>query len=441
MRSGRAVALIRVLLCILAINVPNFLEFDRSGLNKGSMFNAQSLARIALFLLIAGAFTLHMLSQRRQRQARPAIARDSMGLFVLLFGWYAVTAPLAASGQDLLLALFRIGEWGLALGLVYLAICDGLATKQVSVRQLVLVILPVAIIPTVVNLVVLPVAPSLVYQAEMSGARRLGGLFTHPVVLGAFVSLLAFFAMSFLHGGKRIAVVVICLIMLAATYSRGPWAAFLVSGAAYALVRIGSRPLRILALVFGLAVVLTLMSSESLMASVMSTIQRGGSEENLATLSDRALVWKASEEMIKARSWLGWGFVAGPKHLSDFMITDDVGQYYVAPTAHNEILQALISGGIVAGLLSLFIQGRGIYLCLRLRTVLNTKTYAMVLAWLIIFLMYGLLQPLFSLHVSAISVLAMFFFMVLEIIWRVHANAQRALEHDQIRNRMRAPAV
>ena len=75
---------------------------------------------------------------------------------------------------------------------------------------------------------------------------------------------------------------------------------------------------------------------------------RGQGVRNITTLSERTLVWDASFRAFWHRPYIGYGYIAGVKSaLRDEWVYTN----WIPPHCHSEFIQALVSGGILAGIL------------------------------------------------------------------------------------------
>ena len=77
---------------------------------------------------------------------------------------------------------------------------------------------------------------------------------------------------------------------------------------------------------------------------------RGQSFETLLTGSERTTAWIASILTFQSSPLIGYGYIIGPKKVGEYF--NYLGTYHWKTTsAHNDLLQSLVSGGFIAGLL------------------------------------------------------------------------------------------
>jgi O-antigen ligase len=139
---------------------------------------------------------------------------------------------------------------------------------------------------------------------------------------------------------------------------------------------------------FGLSAICTLAAAGVVFqGKVLDYLERGQGMRNVTTLSERTDVWNASFDAFWLRPYIGYGFIAGVKHaIKDHWNATN----WVPPQAHNDFVQALVSGGILAGLLLLAIYARVLWVAFRnsrrsikhtflLMAVLQISTMAMIM--------------------------------------------------------------
>jgi O-antigen ligase len=425
----------RMLYWCLAINLPTFLAFDRTGLTRAhGLFNAQSLSRIALFLAITCLIGISLTFTTRARRgvalADTPVLLPTLSLPLVIYGWYALNAPMVSGGTDLLLALFRVSEWLLLLILLWALLRDSLVLGKASARDLLGLALPIILFPTLVNVVVFPFAPHLVYQtSEATGIARFGALFTHPNVLGALTAMAVFYAWSYWRGWLRASSVVLMLALLFLSYSRGAIIAFTVATLVYVFVLAQSATTRVWLVIAGLCGGLLIFGfGDAIVDAVRTYFERNHSAGKLASLSERTIVWSAATTMIQSDPWLGYGFVSGPKKLADVMATGATGSYFVAPHAHNELLQTQLSGGVLASALAIILYLRTAFLLIKAAQFEDRKFIAVMSAWLVVLLLFGVLQPMLSQPVAIIGALMLHAYVTLELVCSRHTlNVKPAL--------------
>lgn len=405
-----------IALWIIVISLPSVVAFDQTGFTKDQgLFNPQSIGRILIFLAVGLAgFLFWMKWSRSPMRKLTSLAIPGAGLVFFFYGWYLLSAPLVITGVPLALSAFRSLEWILATGLMVLLFAVQNATGQTSFLDRVRLIIPMLLFLLFSNLVAFPVMPRTIYAVSaITGAGRLGGLFTHPNLLALVCTLLAAYALAFLGGWRRIVLFGICVAVLVLTYSRGGFVAFalMVAFAMWYLVRgVGAKLILIGA---GLVVSVALLQIPQVEDKAVEFLARGTKPQTLGTFSERTAVWEASKILIQRSPWLGSSFISGPKMLGDIMIEYRLSTNFAAPHAHNELLQAQISGGPLALVMSLLLQLRIALLLYRGRGLAARDRF---FAWSLFggCVLWGFLQPSLSYFLYLPGVLLIWLLFTLE---------------------------
>ena len=345
------------------VGVPNFIKFDSSGLthNEG-LFNPTSIM-VILLTLISGAFmaVVTLLSRGRILQRK---IDYSWGLWICMLITLLISSflqprshlsPMKAT--DLPLSLYRLCEWVLAFVMLL-----SLYTREAEDRTTDLVIHLIGIVcwaNVLMVWLVLPIRPSLVYASpgdESVTYPRLGGIMIHPVQLSVLAGIAFFHALIFMRGPKKLLACGLAFVTLVLTYARSELGIFMILLLIYAMVLSRSALMRWSTMLGGITVgLLGIIFQEK----VINYLARGHGTNNITTLSERTLVWEAARKAIVLRPWIGYGFAAGARNaLRDQWNATN----WIPPHAHNELLQALLSGGIPAGILLLAIYGRVLWL-------------------------------------------------------------------------------
>lgn len=410
-------ALYLLLFWVWVVNMPAIVAFDTSGITKADLFNPQSIGRIALFFMVGLGFIFNYFNTtRRQAAAMPKVG----GLFiypVLIFAWYVIDALMLLRGQDLLLALYRIAEWGLLLFLIAAIVRRAPVNAFARENWLLQLVFTLLIFSLVIPMVLLPIVPSRVYFVGQSGLGRLGSPFAHPNVLGVLAGMAFFYFLERKPRFFRVGLLFAFGVMLA-SYSRGAWAGFALATAFYLMLRprtMLGRFFVIMAMVFvgtfGWA------TQDFFIKSVESVLARGGSIEDLKSASERTEVWRASQVLIKQAPVLGHGYIAGPKKLNEIMATGRSASYFRAVHAHNEFLQTQIDGGILATLLLAVFLVRTLYLLHALSRHASPQFFRCMTAWLILIWTYGMLTPNISGQLLILGALLLYLYVVLELLY------------------------
>lgn len=408
--------LVLLTLWLLVVNVPTFLAFDQTGFTREyGLFNPQSVSRIAVFGLAAFALLAFWLLWGRGLASRGYVQppRGAWLLFALYI-WYLVTSPLATRGMPLALSTFRVLEWIIAIALLCMAFAVQSSTGRRSFTERARLVWPVVAFLVLSNLVLLPVLPNVIYQASaITGVRRLGGFFTHPNLLAVAATLVLAYALAFHSRWRRVLYSAVAIAVVLLTYSRGGYAALVatVMLALLLLLQGTGKKLVLLLLAAGVSVPVILISDVN--DAMLRYLARGNESTGLATLSERTIVWQAARTQIARSPWLGEGFISGPKRLGEIMVGQRLSRNFAAPHAHNEVLQAQISGGIVATLLALAIHLRIGYLLLTSR-ILNSRERFFGCSVFACCLVWGALAPSLSYFLSLPGVLLAWLLLSLE---------------------------
>lgn len=336
------------LFIIYAIGVPGFVKFDATGnTHDFGVFNRQSIADIALTLSCLALFFYLTAISRRNVSLRPV--RFGRTPWLLLLGLLVVTS-LASPNDNVSISVYRMCEWVLGYILLVSAYSGAPFLEAPHVAREMIAAICWACLAIV--WLALPFFPSLAFSVPVESTGvvqfRLGGYLIHPNGLGVVAGIAFWHAFLFRRSVTRIALCSVALVSLLLTYSRGAWAGFALSIIAYVVVSRRSRVriMGVVGLITGIATFLVFSGP------VVRLLERGEGQQNLRTLSDRALVWSAAVKAISARPLLGYGYIDGVKHvLPQFTSVS----YWSPMHCHNELLQALASGGTLAGLLVLWV--------------------------------------------------------------------------------------
>jgi O-antigen ligase len=137
----------------------------------------------------------------------------------------------------------------------------------------------------------------------MSGQLFAGWFLIHPNALG-FIAMVAFQHFLFFRDKKQIGTLVCILItglVFALAQYRTAWIIFFLD---LLLVFAANRASRLLPLILFLGIFAAVISQPDL---VFEILRRGGSEENLTTLSGRTSIWAYALEFAMKSPWLGYG--------------------------------------------------------------------------------------------------------------------------------------
>lgn len=335
------------LLLIVTINVPGFTSFDPTNRTHNfGLFNRQSISHIVLTLLVGAAAFLFFVT-RRSYAAMPLV-RKRMPLLIALYILFLCTA-LPWPAKDVALSLYRLFEWALALALVIgLFASSPERTDKLSSELLFRISATIILIVAAVAVI----SPALAL-ASINGDTgfiqyRFGGSVYPPNTVGTLAAIALYYVFLFHGGARRLIESAFFGAVLVFTYSRGALLAFVLSFFLFNLV-FGKPLARLLNILGALVAAGAALAYED---RIIALLSRGRSSGSLTAASGRLAIWAAGWKMFLERPLLGWGFIAGVKrHIPDYYFNPT----FQPPHLHNDLLQAIASGGVVAGLLMLAI--------------------------------------------------------------------------------------
>ncbi len=344
------------MLVVCSVGIPNVVKFDSSGLtHNAGLFNASSIGAIALSLTFAYLlFVMHLL---RGEPLMPRPIRWDAALWLPLLAGLVLATLLGpgnrlapGSHTDFFVSSYRLFEWVTAF---VLALSLYAREPEASGRDMLIRIIGTSCWTNILLVwCVLPVWPSQVYGDPMDGAettRRLGGLLIHPIGLGLYSEIGFFYCFLFSRGWRKWGGCGLALLTLALTYARAEEGAFVLTFFLYVLV----LSKRVTTRAAGFAVCAVAGAGGAVFHErVLAYAGRGHGLSNITTLSERTYVWQAAMQALVLRPWLGYGYVNGPKNA---LREQWRFAHWIPPHCHNELLQAAVSGGILAGLLVLAI--------------------------------------------------------------------------------------
>ncbi len=407
-----------------AVGVPNFVKFDGSGrTHEFGLFNPTSISTIILTLSCAFLFaSVTVLGRRRILLRRVDF---SVWLWVALLINLTIASllqPNSASrppvASDLPLSLYRLGEW--VLGFVMLL---SLYTREDEDRAMDLIIRLIGSVCWVniaIVWIALPIVPSLVYAAPEDigeGHARLGGALIHPVHLSVLAGVAFFHALLFFQGRKRFFGCFITALTLAMTYARSEQIVFLIALFVYLMVLSRKFVLRML----GSLTIFTIAAGAIVFQEkILDYLERGQGLRNITTLSERTDVWKASFRAFWMRPYIGYGYIAGVKEaLRDQWNATN----WVPPHSHSEFIQALVSGGILAGLLIVAIYFRVLLVAFRNARLGIKHTFLLIVILQIATM--SIIMPLVTVQFGRLSALFLLSFVGLVADVKAPARARQ----------------
>ena len=351
------------------VGVPNFLHFDDTGRTHGNgLFNLTSISLIAIGFVSAYILLVVVLLSRQFLLCRKVSVAASLWILLLLqLVLSSILQPPSRltpySVTDLFVSFYRMWEWILGFALI-LALYTRTPINR-GTELIVELIGRLSWIWITITWIILPIMPSQVFggagEGEVStGHPQLGGQLISPSYLATLSIAGFFYALFFFPRGlKRVLGCTVAFVTIVLARTRFEQASFLLLLFLYAVVFSGKIILRVATIISASVIAALGLLFRNV---ILTYIQRGQKASSLTTLNDRTFVWKASIEAIKQRPILGYGFVSGAKNaIRDHWIHAN----WIPPHAHNELIEAMLSGGILALILILCIYGRALWVAWR----------------------------------------------------------------------------
>jgi O-antigen ligase len=364
--------------------IPNFIHFDPTGLtHKNGLFNSSSLSDIGFTALMVVMFVIVT-----------ALSRE--GLFVRKFKfngwiWLALLIGLTLStllqpdprfyppkATDALVSLFRLGQC--ALGFLLIVSLYSRAEEEEAPGMLTQFIVRMCWANLVTAWVMAPIVPSLAYTSEdgtAGGIARLGGIAINPSMIALEAAVVFLHSFLMLRGSRRVIGCLLSLLSLGLTYTRSTQIVCLFVFCLYLIFLSPRRSVRWLGVG---SVLLAICTGFVFQSKVESYILRGQREADAATADGRTAIWEVAVQAWAEHPILGYGYISGPRNA----IRDNWREaHWLPPHAHNEFLQALLSGGIVSGGLIIWLYAYITWKGFR-RARDNEQTMFFFLVWLIL---------------------------------------------------------
>ena len=279
---------------------------------------------------------------------------------------------------DALVSLFRLGQC--ALGFLLILSLYSRAEEDDAPGMLTQLIARMCWANLITIWVMAPIVPSLAYTSQdgtAGGVARLGGIAIHPSMIALDAAVVFLHSFLILRGSRRVIGCVLSLLSLGLTYTRSTQIVFLFVFCLYLIFLSPRRSVRWLGVG---TVLLAVCAGLVLHNKVESYILRGQREADAVTADGRTVIWSVALQAWAEHPILGYGYISGPKNA----IRDNWRQaHWLPPHAHNEFLQALLSGGVLSGGLIIwlyaYITWKG---CRRARY--NEQSTFFFLVWLIL---------------------------------------------------------
>jgi len=403
MRVGNAISrltLLRGLLLLSLFGVPGIVQFDTSGITqKFGLFNLQSFSRMTLYLSIGTIVGLFLIGIEKLKFKKQVILNYRGPIFFYILT--TLTSILVLKGGDILLSGYFIFEWMTFILLFYLYVKEkGVYLLPDLLNDIVLLIW----LKILTLFLIIPIIPTLgIFFDPILGVMRLGGFFVGPNVLATLSALLASYYYFYDEGPtvKKYAIFGLAVLIIFATNSRGALFSFIVAFS-FSLIQSRKGLNHLILFYFGgfiLAIFIT----------YIDYIMRGLDFTNLITLSERVPLWGKYAMEFPNSPIIGFGFIAGVKKLG--LIIPKI--HWIAPHAHNDFVQSLMSGGLLMGLFTF-----GVYFSLFRKcysSALKGPSKLLMRNWFIILMGYAMLTPVINWKLFAVSGIFWMLFITLSI--------------------------
>lgn len=390
----------RILLIILAAGTPGLLVQDSTGLtNLHGLFSLSNVWRMAVYIGVFYYFLIFFLFVSSRASIK---FPEGAGLkaFFLLYSLLFCSYPFLTSNLSLISfmeASYRLFEWFTILLLVLFSLPNAhdAPTSEVSfvefVKKLIFTIFLVVLFMAIIR-------PDLGFTNFPSG---FGGFLLHPNKLSLICAIGVLFCGVYRKTRIDNLAILLFIICGYATGSRSGLAMIMLS-LIFVIISSGNRDFKIIKILS--LIVLAFVGGLYLLADIASFsslafLTRGGGIENLINMNNRLFVWEASWSLFLNSPWLGGGYLDASAHISDYVNQS----WWKPPHAHNDILQFLISGGVVAGGLSIYIYTIPLF---KLRKGLSSRKINLVLfATITLCLIHSVVELLLSFYVSPASII------------------------------------
>jgi O-antigen ligase len=367
------------------------------------VFRAWTLSTIALTVASYCSVVFLTLMSRQKIVVRKVKYSSSLwiGLLAILFV-ATVLSPkdpmqAASPAESFAISVYRMSEWIIAFVLILWVYSREHPSSSGSL--LVKMIATVCCANIACVWLVLPISPALAYSGtnDVTGAiqPRLGGFMVTPSHLGLMCGIAIFYFALFWRGLPRIFACLFLFGSLFLTYARGPLIGFLLVALFYLVFHLKNAAIRTTCVV-GLCTVGGVMLTFSDL--IVQYLARGNGTANITTLSERTMVWHAAFKAFQERPFIGYGYVQGVKAaLAEYWTY----KHWIPPHCHNDLIQALVSGGLIAGLCLLLIYIRVMWQAFKVAK--SDPEHLFFLLALLQLCVYSILGPLLSAQYSQIG--------------------------------------
>ena len=368
------------------VGLPNFIHFDPTGRTHNyGLFNLTSLTDIVTTMMAAGMLVLLTALGREPLFVRKV--RFDAGLWLLLLLSLTLATVLQPAPKlgvfkatDVIMSLYRLGQC--LLGFLLIVSLYSRASEEEAPRLLTQMVARISWATLAMIFVMAPIVPSLAYVSEdatLGSVPRLGGIAIHPSMIALSGSIVFLHSFLFLRGSRRVAGCAIALVALTLSYTRSNQVVFVLACLVYVLFITRKRSLRWVGVA---SVMAALAGGVALHSTVDQYLARGQSQADVDSLGGRAATWEAGMEAFWQRPMLGYGFIAGPKNAMHDVWRET---HWVPPHAHNDFIQALMSGGVLTGALTAWLYLYTFWMgCRRARMSLDATFFFLIYIQLLV---------------------------------------------------------
>jgi hypothetical protein len=335
----------------------------------------------------------------------------ALTLYVLAAGLSAVFSeyPLVVGGYVLLL----LGTSVLMMALVHYA---NSAEELAKIERIWFLTICVLVVKDTMTYLMFPdMRPS-----GEDDIGRLGMGVTHPTQLSLYAVILFWLSFNSSRIGTNLLIwlwrVFLILVILAAR-SRGPMMAFAVGALFYSVFSGRERTKRwIISLGIVLAIsalfVLSLELEQNWAGNISEYMKRGQDAEGLSSFTGRTFVWQNALRISADSPLIGHGY-----GISKVTLGESLYDEYHSSHAHNEILESLVTTGLV-GLIPLLMMMSYSLLWIidhgRLRRVFSKDISIHALCLVVILIMSSFTESWITTRISPVQPLFFFYLLILD---------------------------
>ena len=340
----------RIYLVIIYVSQFGIVAADRSGFGANTDYIVLNhFMRLIACIGISLFFLADILVSRKIKKAYSGSLSLIILLYLFFFLIYPFTLSYAGNGRYFIIG-FRCYEWVVIIVLIINAFpmsnCSGNYTDHfINFSKL---IIRVTISIVVFYAFLFPDAMFSITDERF----RLGGSAIQPNRLAL---VCAFGILLFGLYGKNISDlghIAVCVFIAILTDSRMGLLLILISVYSVLLYRVNLY-IRLFANTSALAITIILVMFVAQWVSEQS-IQNYVENSNILTLNSRTVVWETAIIMFWEQPFIGWGFIDGPELIGSFSTQN----WWNATNAQNDILNTLVSGGLIATMILFYLYYR-----------------------------------------------------------------------------------